>query len=48
MAMREFKKMFENLWIAVAFAEAGEQETAKTFLDSEVCDSEVAEICQTM
>lgn len=45
--MREFKKMFENLWIAVAFAEAGEQKTAMQFLEPELCDVEVAEIRQT-
>jgi hypothetical protein len=48
MAMKELIRMFEAIWISVAFAEAGEQETARTFLEPELCDADVAEICQTM
>jgi|MudIll2142460700_1097286.scaffolds.fasta_scaffold677891_2 hypothetical protein len=46
--MYELIKKFDAIWISVAFAEAGEQETAKTFLDSELCEVDGAEICQTM
>ena len=46
--MKELIKMFEAIWISVAFAEAGEQETARQFLDPELCEVDGAEICQTM
>jgi hypothetical protein len=48
MAMKKLIRIFEAIWISVAFAEAGEQETAMQFLDPELCDAEVAEICQTL
>ena len=45
--MKELFRMFEAIWISVAFAEAGEQETAMQFLEPELCDAEVAEIRHT-
>ena len=36
--MKELLKRFENLWVSVAFAEAGEHEASKEFLVQEACD----------
>jgi hypothetical protein len=44
--MKELIRKLETIWISVAFAEAGEQETARTFMDPEPCDTELAETCQ--
>ena len=46
--MKELIRMFEKIWISVAFAEAGEQETARQFMGPEGCDAEVAETCQVV
>ena len=42
--MKELMKRFEDLWILVAFAEAGEYEASKEFLDHDVCDEVRPEI----
>lgn len=42
--MKELLKKFEDLWISVAFAEAGEYETSREFLGQDVRDDERAEI----
>lgn len=44
--MKELIRMFEAIWVSVAFAEAGEQESAKSFLGPELCEVESAEACQ--
>lgn len=46
--MNELIRMFENIWISVAFAEAGEQETALKFMGPELCETESVETCQVM
>jgi len=46
--MKELIRQFEAIWISVAFAEAGEQETARTFMGPDPFDTEEAEICQAM
>jgi len=46
--MKELIRMFETIWISVAFAEAGEQETARKFMGPEQCDAEIAETCQAL
>ena len=47
-AMKELIRMFDNIWISVAFAEAGEQETARKFMGPELSEAESAETCQAM
>jgi hypothetical protein len=42
--MNDLMKMFEAIWISVAFAEAGEQTTAREFMGPELCEAESAEI----
>jgi hypothetical protein len=39
-------KRFENLWVSVAFAEAGEHEASIEFLVQESCDEGKQEIFQ--
>jgi hypothetical protein len=46
--MREFIQMLENIWISVAFAEAGEQKTAQEFMGPVPFEAENAETCQVM
>jgi hypothetical protein len=46
--MRKFIQMLENIWISVAFAEAGEQKTAREFMGPRPCEAESAETCQAM
>ncbi len=46
--MKELIRMFDNIWISVAFAEAGEQETARKFMGPELSEAESAETCQAM
>jgi hypothetical protein len=46
--MKELIRMFETIWISVAFAEAGEQETALKFMGPELREAENIEICQTL
>jgi hypothetical protein len=42
--MKELLKKFEDLWISVTFAEAGEYETSREFLVQDVCNEEHTEI----
>jgi len=44
--MKELIRMVETMWIAVAFAEAGEQEAARKFIGPELCVAETVEACQ--
>ena len=44
--MRALIGKFEAIWISIAFAEAGEQETAQQFMGPELYESESAETCQ--
>jgi hypothetical protein len=46
--MKDLMRMFEAIWISVAFAEAGEQKTAREFMGPELCDAENAETCHAM
>lgn len=48
--MKKLIRMFETIWISVAFAEAGEQETARKFMGRELepCEAENAETCQAV
>jgi hypothetical protein len=43
--MKELLKKFENLWVSVAFAEAGEHETLQQILAEETHDETSGEIC---
>jgi hypothetical protein len=45
--MKELLKKFENLWVSVAFAEAGEHEISKQLLAQEACDEGCEKIYQT-
>jgi hypothetical protein len=44
--MTDLMRMFEAIWISVAFAEAGEQKTAREFMGPEPCEAESVETCQ--
>ena len=44
--MKELIRKFEAIWISIAFAEAGEQETVQQFMDPELNESESAKTCQ--
>ena len=44
--MKNLINMFEMIWISAAFAEAGEQETARQLMGPELCEPEAAETCQ--
>jgi hypothetical protein len=44
--MMELLKKFENLWVSVAFAEAGEHETSREFIAQDKFDEESQEIYQ--
>jgi hypothetical protein len=46
--MKELIRVFGNIWISVAFAEAGEQETALKFMGPERFEAESAETCQAI
>jgi hypothetical protein len=49
MAMKDLVRMFETIWISVAFAEAGEQETAQKFMGGkEMYEAENVESCQAV
>jgi hypothetical protein len=41
----ELLKKFENLWVSVTFAEAGEHETLQQILAEETHDETSGEIC---
>lgn len=43
--MKELLKKFENLWVSIAFAEAGEQKTSLEILSPDAHEERVAEIC---
>jgi hypothetical protein len=45
--MKELLKKFENLWVSVAFAEAGEHETFQELLAEEAHEAN-SEICQAV
>ena len=42
--MKELLKKFEDLWISITYAEAGEHEASREFLVQDVRDDERAEI----
>lgn len=44
--MKELLRTFEDLWVSVAFAEAGEHEAVQQFL-AEQTHNDGREICQT-
>jgi hypothetical protein len=44
--MKELLRKFENLWVSVAFAEAGEHEASKEFLVRKAHDEGSPEIFQ--
>ena len=44
--MKDLIRAFEKIWISIAFAEAGEQETAEQFLGHELYEAESAETCR--
>jgi len=46
--MKELLKKFENLWVSVAFAEAGEHETSRGFLAHDAFDEESSQIYQVV
>jgi hypothetical protein len=46
--MKDLMRMFETVWISVAFAEAGEQKIAREFMGPEQRDAESAETCHAM
>lgn len=47
--MKELIRKFEAIWISVAFAEAGEQETAREFMGgTDMYEAENVESCQTV
>lgn len=43
--MKELLKRFENLWVSVAFAEAGEHEALQQLLAEAAHDEAGGEIC---
>jgi hypothetical protein len=43
--MKKLIDMLEKIWISAAFAEAGEQETARQFMGTELYEADNAEIC---
>ena len=43
--MKELLKKFENLWVSVAFAEAGEYETLQKILAEKARDEANGEVC---
>ena len=44
--MNELLKKFEDLWVSVAFAEAGEHEASKHVLINDASDEGCEKICQ--
>lgn len=46
--MKELLKKFENLWVSVAFAEAGEHEASRELLAHDAFDEESPEIYQVV
>jgi hypothetical protein len=46
--MKELLKKFEDLWISVAFAEAGEHETSRAFMAHVELDEGSQEIYQVV
>jgi hypothetical protein len=46
--MKELLKKFENLWISVTFAEAGEYETFQELLAEEAHDKAHGEVCPAL
>jgi hypothetical protein len=44
--MKELLKKFENLWVSVAFAEAGEHEASREFMAQDKFDEGSQEIYQ--
>lgn len=46
--MKELIRMFEVIWTAVAFAEAGEQETAQEFMAPVSYEADSGEACQAV
>jgi hypothetical protein len=45
-AMNELIRMFETIWVSVAFAEAGEQGTAREFTGHDLHEVEDSQPCQ--
>jgi len=46
--MKELLKKFEDLWISVAFAEAGEHEASREFMAQDEIDEGSREIYQVV
>lgn len=46
--MKELLKKLENLWVSVAFAEAGEHEASREMLADNTFDEESPEIYQVV
>lgn len=46
--MKELLKKFENLWVSIAFAEAGEHEASRKLLAHDAVDEESPEIYQVV
>ena len=46
--MDKLFRLLENIWVSVAFTDAGEQEAAQKFMGPEKYEIENAEICQIM
>jgi hypothetical protein len=43
--MKELLKKFEDLWVSVAFAEAGEHEALKQIMAEEAHDESCGKVC---
>lgn len=43
--MKDLINMLEKIWISAAFAEAGEQDTARQLMGSEQYEAEAVETC---
>jgi len=46
--MKKLIRMFETIWVSVAFAEAGEQEAAQKFMGPDTHELECTETCQAL
>ncbi|MEK6744352.1 MAG: hypothetical protein AABZ15_12110 [Nitrospirota bacterium] len=46
--MKELIRMFETIWVSVAFAEAGEQEAAREFTGQDLYEAEETQTCQAL
>ena len=46
--LKNLMRMFEAIWISVAFAEAGEQKTAREFIGPKLREAESVETSHAM